>query len=149
MYYAMLVVLILLLLAGGVLAYQNSKLVSKTNQGKGTGRGSSMQYSVYNLSISNEMDEYTVVPLFLLYVSPEASDPAGMSSRRTQLLLCKVNEGSGEMTLSDAQSWMLNQIRETISLGIPIQHTPYLDRAVDDGERELIMSLVRAVKEES
>lgn len=142
MYYVMLVVLIILLLAGGILTYQNSKLVSRTVQGKDSTRGSSLLYSVYNLSISNEMDEYTAIPLFLLHV--EASHSSG---KRPKLLLCKVSDGSGEMTLNDAESWMLNQIRETIKPGIPAQHTAYLDQTDDDGERELIMKLVKAAKE--
>lgn len=133
MMYVLLAVVFLLLGVGGILAYKNSKLITNIYGGGSGPHRSSLMYSVYNHSTYDAQSE--AVQLFQVIL-------AG-----TTLILCRVSEGKGELILADAQSWMLNNIRQAAITGVAIQHEAFADNALSNGERMLILNLEEAVKE--
>ncbi|WP_410511562.1 hypothetical protein PaeBR_15980 [Paenibacillus sp. BR2-3] len=151
MIYALLTVVLLLLLAGGVLAYKNSKLIANRSESGSSSRGASLMYSVYHLPISGNAKESGAVPLFQLTV------PAGMNGSTatdnvrpaTTLTLYRVAEGKGEMRLTDAENWMLNSIRQSAFGGAPIEHEAFIDKTINSKEKELIINLEEAAKGEA
>jgi hypothetical protein len=148
MIYVMLAVLLLLLTAAGILAYQNSKLIFNRNKTGSSARSASLMYSVYNQAITDQAEDSNAVPLFQWTVPAETAAAQSETKAGTTLTLCRVAAGKGEMVLADAQSWMLNSIRQSAYTGAPMEHEAFLDKVSGSGEKELVMNLEEAVKEE-
>ncbi|MCL6603604.1 MAG: hypothetical protein K6T94_12070 [Paenibacillus sp.] len=145
MMYVLLAVVFLLLGVGGILAYKNSKLITNIYGGGSGPRRSSLMYSVYNHSTFDAQSE--AVQLFQVIVPSGINGIHSVENVGTTLILCRVSEGKGELILADAQSWMLNNIRQAAITGVPIQHEAFADNALSNGERMLIVNLEEAVKE--
>ncbi|MHA6532437.1 hypothetical protein [Paenibacillus sp. BAC0078] len=138
-----------LLLAAGIIAFQNSKLLSRQEAEESAGRISSLMYSVYHQSFADNEERAEAVPLFQFTVRSEADGGISAGEADKTIALCRVPAGSGEMALSGAQSWMLGSIRQAALRGERIMPASFPDKAVRKGEKELITRLEAAVKEET
>lgn len=138
-----------LLLAAGIIAFQNSKLLSRQEAEESAGRISSLMYSVYYQSFADNEERAEAVPLFQFTVRSETDGALSAGEADKTIALCRVPAGSGEMALSGAQSWMLGSIREAALRGERTSSTSFPDKAVRKGEKELITRLEAAVKEET
>ncbi|WP_379153119.1 hypothetical protein [Paenibacillus sp. sgz5001063] len=142
-------VVIFLLFAAGVMAFQNSRLIAQQEAGESTGRISSLMYSVYYQSFSMNEERPEAVPLFQFTVHSDEEGRLASGEVDKTIALCRVPAGSGEMALSDAQNWMLGSIRQSALRGEQILPASFTDKAVNKGEKELIFRLESAVKEET
>jgi hypothetical protein len=149
MFYVLIAVLLILLLAGGILAYKNSKLLTLRGTAAGASTsGSALKYSVYNVSGYGTLKEEGAVELFRWTLQANLSGSSVERQPGSTLVLCRVPGGKGEMILRDARSWMLNTIRDSIDRGALTQHEAFLDKAVGSDEIELIIQLTQAAEEE-
>lgn len=138
-----------LLFAAGIIAYQNSKLLSRQEAEESAGRVSGLMYSVYHQSFTDNEERAEAVPLFQFTVHSEADGVLSAGEAGHTIALCRVPAGSGEMALSGAQSWMLGSLRQAALRGERIMSASFPDKAVRRGEKELLARLEAAVKEES
>ncbi|MNO46304.1 hypothetical protein D3C76_365880 [compost metagenome] len=142
-------VVVFLLFAAGVMAYQNSRLIAQQEAGESAGRISSLMYSVYHQAFSNNEERPEAVPLFQFTVRARSEGQLASGEVDKTIALCRVPAGSGEMALSDAQNWMLGSIRQSALRGEQILPASFTDKAASKGEKELIFRLETAVKEET
>ncbi|MDQ0193210.1 hypothetical protein [Paenibacillus wynnii] len=147
MIYILLAVVFLLLAAGGILAYKNSKLIISRDESGAAPRSTSLTYSVYNYSAADLDVKSEAVALFQLTVLTDAHAVPSTESDEAALTLCRVTEGKGEMVLEDGQSWMLNHIRQAAVRGLLIQYEAFIDKVRGTDEMELIVNLEKAAKE--
>lgn len=142
-------VVLFLLFAAGVLAYQNSRMIKEQEADASATRISYLMYSVYNQDFADGAERPEAVPLFQFNVSyPQTGLPAADITDKTYAL-CRVPAGTGEMALFDAQIWMMNNIRQSVLKGLEIEHVSFPKDAIRKGEKELIALLETAVKEEA
>ncbi|WP_379133592.1 hypothetical protein [Paenibacillus sp. sgz500958] len=133
MIYVLSTLLFFVLLAGGILAYQNSRLISEKDQERTSPRPSSRSYSAIFSSAQNVVPGYGEVPLFKF------------TSMDGTLILSRTAEGKGEMNLSEAQQWVSNRVAATITEDSDFQLETYPDMALGSSERMAIMKLTEAV----
>lgn len=138
-----------LLFAAGIIAFQNSRLVAQQEADESAGRISSLMYSVYHQSFSYKDERPEAVPLFQFSVRSLLEGQLAGGEVDKMIALCRVPAGGGEMALSDAQSWMLGNIRQSSLRGEQIQADSFTDNALSNGEKEMILRLESAVKEEA
>lgn len=138
-----------LLFAAGIIAFQNSRLVAQQEADESAGRISSLMYSVYHQSFSYKDERPEAVPLFQFSVRSLLEGQLAGGEVDKTIALCRVPAGGGEMALSDAQSWMLGNIRQSSLRGEQIQADSFTDNALSNGEKEMILRLESAVKEEA
>ncbi|OKP77158.1 hypothetical protein A3844_02275 [Paenibacillus helianthi] len=138
-----------LLFAAGIIAFQNSRLVAQQEADESAGRISSLMYSVYHQSFSYNDERPEAVPLFQFSVRSLLEGQLAGGEVDKTIALCRVPAGGGEMALSDAQSWMLGNIRQSSLRGEQIQADSFTDNALSNGEKEMILRLESAVKEET
>ncbi|OKP96853.1 hypothetical protein [Paenibacillus sp. P46E] len=138
-----------LLFAAGIIAFQNSRLVAQQEADESAGRISSLMYSVYHQSFSYKDERPEAVPLFQFSVRSLLDGQLAGGEVDKTIALCRVPAGGGEMALSDAQSWMLGNIRQSSLRGEQIQADSFTDNALSNGEKEMILRLESAVKEEA
>lgn len=138
-----------LLFAAGIMAFQNSRLIAQQEADESAGRVSSLMYSVYHQSFSYNEERPEAVPLFQFTVRSRSEGQLAVGEVDKTIALCRVPAGSGEMALSDAQSWMLGNIRQSALKGGQILADSFADNALSKGEKEMIFRLESAVKEES
>jgi len=149
MFYVLIAVLIILLLAGGILAYKNSKLLTHLDTAAGASTsGSALKYSVYNMSAYSTSEDEGAVELFSWTVHAGSGGSSAINQPGSTFVLCRVPGGKGEMVLRDARSWMLNTIRDSIDRGALTQHEAFPDKAVGSEEIELIIQLTQTAEEE-
>ncbi|MBW4083394.1 hypothetical protein [Paenibacillus sp. S150] len=139
---------VFLLFAAGVMACQNSRLIAAQEAEESAGRISRLMYSVYNQAFSHNEELPEAVPLFQFTVRSRTEGPIASGEADKTVALCRVPAGSGEMSLSDAQNWMLGSIRRSAMRGEQLLPASFTDKAFSKGERELIFRLETAVKEE-
>ncbi|MCE3200657.1 hypothetical protein JI735_22845 [Paenibacillus sonchi] len=142
-------VIVFLLFAAGVMAYQNSRLIAQQEADDSAGRISSLMYSVYYQAFSYNEERPEAVPLFQFTVRARTEGQPASGEVDKTIALCRVPAGSGEMALSDAQNWMLGSIRQSALRGESIFPASFQDKAASKGEQELILRLETAVKEET
>lgn len=146
MLYVILGIVLLLFLAAGILAYQNSKLISNRKMNGSSSRSAVYRYTIFDLSISNEAERSQAIPLFQFTVSG-GSDGSILANRSgSTFILCRVAPGKGEMVQNDAQKWLLNLIHRAAGYGALIEHQSFIHTATDHVEKELIMNLEDAVQ---
>ncbi|KGE16762.1 hypothetical protein [Paenibacillus wynnii] len=147
MLYILFTVVFLLLTAGGILTYMNSKLIISRGESADAPRRTSLTYSVYNSTAADLDLKLEAVALFQLTVRADGHATLSAESDEGTLTLCRVTEGKGEMILADGQSWILNHIRQAAVRGVLIQYEAFIDKVRGNDEMELIVNLEKAAKE--
>lgn len=142
-------VVLFLLLAAGLLAYQNSRLISDREASESAVPAGSLMYSVVNHAFAGEEERPEAVPLFQFTVYSEPLEQQAQGERGVTSALCRVPAGTGEMTLSSARHFMTSNIRKASIEGSLIVHASFPEKAGRRGEKELIAHLNATVREES
>lgn len=130
-----------LLLAAGIIAYQNSRIIAEQKTEASRPHTGKRMYSVYDQSFTPETEPPEAVPLFQF-----TAGGGGAEATRT---LCRVAVGTGEMALSEAQHYMLGILRQAALQGDGLKIAAFTGKAVYAGEKELIRALEAAAKEEA
>lgn len=130
-----------LLLAAGIIAYQNSRILAEQKTEASRPLTGKRMYSVYDQSFTPETEQPEAVPLFQF-----TAVEGGAEATR---VLCRVAAGTGEMALSEAQHYMLGILRQAALQGGLLKVVACADKAVYTGEKELIQALEAAAKEEA
>lgn len=130
-----------LLLAAGIIAYQNSRIIAEQKTEASRPHTGKRMYSVYDQSFTPETELLEAVPLFQF--------TAGDGGAEATRALCRVAAGTGEMALSEAQHYMLGILRQAALQGGWLKIAAFTDNAVFAGEKELIQALEAAAKEEA
>lgn len=142
-------VALFLLFAAGLLAYQNSRLISEREAAESAVPTGLLMYSIYYEDFCNQEERPEAVPLFQLTVLLSPDEQLVKRETGTTVALCRVPAGTGEMALTDAQSWMTGNIRKAAVQGTLYGYISFMDKAARRGEKELIKSLEATVKEET
>ncbi|UQZ36375.1 hypothetical protein C2I18_24310 [Paenibacillus sp. PK3_47] len=140
---------VFLLLAAGLLAYQNSRLIAEREAAESAVPTGLLMYSIYYEDFAHQEERPEAVPLFQFTVLSAPDEQFASGERGTTMALCRVPAGTGEMTLTDAESWMTGNIRKASVQGTLYNYTSYTDNAMRRGEKELVKSLQTALKEET
>ncbi|MBT2291677.1 hypothetical protein J7E73_21610 [Paenibacillus albidus] len=148
MIYGLGAVVFLLLLAAGILAYQNSKLISsRTREGKEL-PGAYSTYSVYQLTGPGLPEADSDIPLFRLTVPARSpADRSASLQEKYSLVLCRLPGGQGEMRLGEAKLFMLSSIRELRGEGIILEYKSFADLTVTPEEAALLRTLEEALSD--
>lgn len=142
-------VAVFLLFAAGLLAYQNSRLISEREAAEAEIPTGLLMYSIYHEDFSNQEERPEAVPLFQFTVLSARDEQLVKRETGTTFALCRVPAGTGEMALTEAQNWMAGNIRKAGAEGTLYAHTSYKDKTARRGEQELIKNLEATVKEET
>ncbi|CAH1190928.1 hypothetical protein PAECIP111892_00412 [Paenibacillus auburnensis] len=142
-------VALFLLATAGLLAYQNSRLITEQEADSTAVPTGMLMYSVINERFLENEERPEAVPLFQYTVLSEPGEQLSPGETGTTFALCRVPAGTGEMILWDAQNWMVNNIRKAAIQGVLMEHSGFPDKAARKGEKELIVNLEATVKEET
>jgi hypothetical protein len=145
-YTVLMALLVFVLSAAGVIAYQNSKLMSDQKTNGHSVRNASRMYSIFDKSSAARVDDPSVIPLFQFTVFAEQSGRVAVNKRVSSLILCRVEAGAGEKALADAENFMVDSIRVAVPPGTIVEHRSFLHRAANHSEKEMIMNLEDVVK---
>lgn len=145
MLYVIFGIVLLLLSLAGILAYQNSQLISQRKT-TSSSRSPAHRYIVVNQSISGIAEEANLVPLFQFTVLHNNDGLTSVNVAGSTIILCKVPEGTGEMVLADAQNLMLKYIKHAADQGTLMSQQTYSLKETDHAEKELIMNLEDAMQ---
>ncbi|MFC3748820.1 hypothetical protein [Paenibacillus sp. GCM10012306] len=143
---AVLAAALLLLLASGWLAYQNSRLIAGRKVNGAAVHTPSRRYSVFSQAAPAQMGNSGGGALFSLRFPLKSSASVTEEQEYVWITLCRDDSGQGEMLLPDAEGYMLNRIRQLASQGQPIEYVAFMEEGVSDLEQELILNLEQAVK---
>lgn len=146
MLYVILGIAILLLFAAGILAYQNSKLIS---YGKTIGYSTPSVlhvYTIFDQPLLDEAEDPNSIPLFQITVSGGSDGSTSVTRSGSTYILCKTAASKGEMVLDDVQKWILNLIHHATIHGYMIEHKSFIHNAISHKDKELIMNLEDAVQ---
>ncbi|NUU64261.1 hypothetical protein [Paenibacillus agri] len=138
---------LLLLLASGWLAYQNSRLIAGRKGSGAAVHTPSRRYSVFSQATPCQLGDSGRGHLFSLRLPLESAASVTEGQGYAWVTLCRDDTGQGEMLLPDAQRYMLSRIRQLAGQGQPIEYVAYVEEGVSDLEQELILNLESAVKE--
>lgn len=138
-----------LLFAAGLIAYQNSRLISDREASESAVHAGSLMYSVVKQAFAQEEERPEAVPLFQFTVYTDTRDQPERGEKGVTSAICRVPAGTGEMTLSGAQHFMTSNIRKAAIDGALILHDSFPENADRRGEKELIAHLEATVREES
>ncbi|OBZ14496.1 hypothetical protein A8L34_11225 [Bacillus sp. FJAT-27264] len=144
---AVLAAALLLLLASGWLAYQNSRLIAGRKANGAAVHMPPRRYSVFSQATPSQMADSLGGSLFSLRLPMESAASVTEGQEYSWVTLCRDDTGQGEMLLPDAQRYMLNRIRQLASQEQPIEYVAFVEAGVSDLEQELILNLEKAVKE--
>ncbi|WNS45696.1 hypothetical protein [Paenibacillus sp. MMS20-IR301] len=142
-------VALFLLLAAGIIAFQNSRIIREQENDSSRAYTGYLMYSVYNQDFSPDKELPEAVPLFQFTLFDGYAQAPSEGEAGTTYALCRVAAGKGEMVLSDAQTYMLGQLRQAVLQGIRLEYAAYAGKAARRGEKELIKVLEQAVLEEA
>lgn len=138
-----------LLLAAGLIAYQNSRLIRQQEAESAAAPTGLFMYSVFFEQFGEDEERPEAVPLFQYTVLSAPEEQLHKGETGTTYALCRVPAGTGEMTLEDARQWMLTRIRGASIQGVLAEHLSFPGKAARKGEKELITNLEATVKEEA
>ncbi|MFF2907456.1 hypothetical protein [Paenibacillus sp. NPDC057934] len=144
---AVLAAALLLLLASGWFAYQNSRLIAGRKTRGAAVRMPPGRYSVLSQVTPSQIGDSGGGSLFSLRLPLESAASVTEGQEYAWITLCRDDTGQGEMVLPDAQRYMLNRIRQLSGQGQPIEYVAFVEVGVSDLEQELILNLEKAVKE--
>ncbi|WP_342422980.1 hypothetical protein [Paenibacillus sp. FSL E2-0178] len=137
-------VVLFLLFAAGIIAFQNSRMLAERENDSSRAYTGHLMYSVYHQTFSPNEELPEAVPLFQFTLFDGADGESFITHA-----LCRVAAGRGEMVLSDAQNYMLSNLRQAAMQGVRFEHLSFPGKAVRRGEKELIKALETAAKQEA
>ncbi|SET35314.1 hypothetical protein [Paenibacillus sp. NFR01] len=142
-------VVVFLLFAAGLLAYQNSRLIAEREAAEQSGPTGKRAYTVFYESFADTGERPEATPLFeySLQDAPENGSFKDGAPPET-VALCRVPAGTGELALADAQRYMVHSIRKTAMSGRTLSYMTYKPKDTRRGEKELVARLEAAAKEE-
>ncbi|NQX43911.1 hypothetical protein HQN87_01095 [Paenibacillus tritici] len=141
-------VVLFLLFTAGLIAYQNSRILADQETDASRAHTGNLMYSVYNQRFSPDEELPEAVPLFQFTVLDGGAEAMPEEAGTTRAL-CRVAAGTGELVLSDAQNYMLGNLRQAALQGGRLEHLSFPGKATLRGEKELIKALETAAKEEA
>lgn len=140
------VLLVFILSVAGFLAYHNSKLASAKRLSATKLSDPSLSYSIINGSSRVGMEDPDTTPLFQCTITEDCEQLDMVNKQPSQMILCRVATGTGELDLFDAENTIMDYIRLSNTANTPIEHKAYLNRSVNHAEQETILNLEDAVK---
>lgn len=140
------ILLVLILSVAGFLAYHNSKLASAKRLSATTLADPSLSYAIFDESSRDSMEDPDTIPLFHCMIASDCEGLDMANKQPSQMILCRVATGTGELDLSDAENIILDYIRLSNTANVPIEYTTYLNRSVNHAEQEALLNLEDAVK---
>ncbi|MBY0011099.1 hypothetical protein [Paenibacillus typhae] len=138
-----------LLLAAGLIAYQNSRLIRQQEAESAAAPTGKLMYSVFFEQFHGDEERPEAVPLFQYTVLSGPEEQLHEGETGTTYALCRVPAGTGEMTLEDARQWMQTRIRAASIQGVLSEYLAFPGKADRRGEKELIINLEATVREEA
>ncbi|WP_128083675.1 hypothetical protein [Paenibacillus sp. DMB5] len=138
-----------LLLAAGLIAYQNSRLIRQQEAESAAAPTGKLMYSVFFEQFRVDEERPEAVPLFQYTVLSKPEEQLHEGETGTTYALCRVPAGTGEMTLEDARQWMQTRIRAASIQRVLSEHLSFPGKADRKGEKELIINLEATVREEA
>lgn len=142
-------VVLFLLAAAGLIAYQNSRIIADQETDASRAHTGYLMYSVYYQDFTPDSELPEAVPLFQFTVSDSGGEGVPGGEAGTTRALCRVAAGRGEMLLGDAQHYMLGILRQAALQGGRLDYLSFPAKAARKGEKELIKVLETAAREES
>ncbi|WP_151734715.1 hypothetical protein [Paenibacillus tengchongensis] len=142
-------IVLFLLLAAGLFARQNRRLLGERQAEENDIRLSSRMYSIRHRSFAPHEKLPGAVPLFQFTVLAGTGEETAAGESGRALALCRVPAGSGQLDMQSAERLMIQHIRSAAIQGdkpVPEMFTEHADRK---GERELIRRLMAVIKEET
>ncbi|AIQ58268.1 hypothetical protein PBOR_15995 [Paenibacillus borealis] len=130
-----------LLFAAGIIAFQNSRMLAERENDASRAYTGHLMYSVYHQDFAPNGELPEAVPLFQFTLFD------GMDG--TTNALCRVAAGRGEMVLSDAQNYMLSNLRQAALQGVRFEYLSFPGKAARRGEKEMIKALETVAKQEA
>lgn len=144
---AILAILLLFILSvAGFLAYHNSKLASAKRLSATTLSDPSLSYSIFYGSSRVRMEDPDTIPLFECTVTSDFEGLDMANKQPSQMILCRVATGTGDLNLADAENTIMDYIRLSNTANALIEHKAYLNKSVNHSEQEAILNLEDAVK---
>ncbi|AIQ46838.1 hypothetical protein R70723_13865 [Paenibacillus sp. FSL R7-0273] len=138
-----------LLLAAGLIALQNSRLIKQQEAESAAAPTGKLMYSVFLEQFQEDEERPEAVPLFQYTVLSSPGEQLNKGESGTTSALCRVPAGTGEMTLDDAMQWMVTRIRGASIQGVLSGYASFPGKAARKGEKELIKNLEATAKEEA
>lgn len=142
-------IVLFLLLAAGIFARQNRRIIAERQAEEQDTRLSSRMYSIVRRSFAPQETMPEAVPLFQFSIVPGTGEELAEGETGESLALCRVPAGSGQMDLAEAERRMVQHIRTAGIEGYKILPSMFTENAVRKGERELTRRLIAVIKEEA
>ncbi|WP_342439820.1 hypothetical protein NSS79_14210 [Paenibacillus sp. FSL L8-0436] len=142
-------VVLFLLFAAGLLAYQSSRMISEREASESAAPTGSLMYSVVNQAFAEHEERPEAVPLFQFTVLSGPGEQLAKGEKGTTSALCRVPAGTGEMVLTDAENWMRSNLRKASIEGARVVFASFPEKADRRGEKELIRNLEVTAREEA
>lgn len=132
MRYVALVVGIILLVAAGVLARKNSRIIAE-KRGLSSSETSSIQYTVHLTDHWTDREQLELLPLF--HVSYKDGE------QELHAYLCRVTGTRGELRLQEAKNVMIHKIRHAVKKNLLTSSTSKYEAVINDEEKNMISEL--------
>ncbi|WP_150268468.1 hypothetical protein [Paenibacillus tepidiphilus] len=142
-------IVLFLLLAAGIFAGQNRRIMAERQAEEHDTRLSSRMYSILRRSFAPQEKLPEAVPLFQFSIVSGTGEKLAEGETGETLALCRVPAGSGQMDLAEAERRMVQHIRTAGIEGNKLMPATYAEHAVRKGERELTRRLMAVMKEEA